>query len=198
MSRLIESVKLLDGRFQNLLYHEERMQRSLRGLYAITRPVRLEQYLLALQFPKEGLYKCRIVYDHISRETSFDAYQPKTIRRIKIIHDDDIEYEFKYRDRRAIDRLFRMKGDCDDVLIVKKGKVTDCSFSNIAFRKGAEWFTPVSALLAGTTRQKLIEKNIIHCREIAQDDIRSFDTFKIINAMLEFDSPEIEVSDIVF
>ena len=52
--------------------------------------------------------------------------------------------------------------------------------------------------LEGTMRQRLLDEKIIQLREIRSSDIRSFDTFRIINAMLEFESPEIEVSAIVF
>lgn len=198
MCRLIESIKLVDGKFHNLFYHEQRMQRSLEKLYGRSETVDLEKFLSAQAYPRNGLYKCRIVYDDVSRDTTFAPYTPREIRRIRIVEEDHIAYEFKFLDRQAIDRLFDQRGECDDVLIIRRGKVTDCSFSNIVFRRGREWFTPVSPLLKGTMRQQLLEKNKIREREILKSDIRSFDTFKIINAMLEFESPEIEVSDIVF
>jgi len=174
------------------------MARSLEMLFGMNRPVDLEKFLHGTQFPQKGLYKCRIVYDHVSRETTFSPYEARKVRRVKIVKDDYISYEFKFLDRGSLDRLFDLRGDCDDVLIIRQGIVTDCSYSNIVFRKGKEWYTPASALLKGTMRQHLMDKNKIQAREIHQKDIRSFHTFKIINAMLEFDSPEIEVSDIVF
>ncbi len=45
---------------------------------------------------------------------------------------------------------------------------------------------------------KLIRENRISVREIRKENVRSFDSLKIINAMLEFEGPEIDVSDIVF
>ena len=198
MSRLIESIKLVDGRFCNLFYHEQRMIRSLHALFGRAEAPGLEQYLLEQEFPKEGLFKCRIVYDAITRVTTISPYVPKKIEKVKLVSDDQIDYAFKYEDRSAIDRLFALRGDCDDVLIVRKGRVTDCSFSNILFRKGRAWYTPGTPLLEGTMRRNLLDKKIIQAREILKTDIRSFDTFRIINAMLEFDGPEIEVSDIVF
>lgn len=198
MSRLIESIKWLDGKFHNLFYHEQRMTRSLHALYGLAAPVGLEKLLGGVAPPAKGLYKCRIVYDDTSREVTFLPYKVRKINRLKVVEDNDISYAFKYADRKSIDRLFQQRGDCDDILIVKRGRVTDCSFSNIVFRKGGEWVTPDSALLKGTMRQKLIDENKIKTREIRPQDIRSFDNFRIINAMLEFDSPEIEVSDIVF
>ena len=198
MSRLIESIKLLDGRFHNLLYHEERMERSLKALHGTVKPVRLEKYLREHEYPQAGLFKCRIVYDGIASETTFTPYEAKTIRRVTIVEDDTICYGLKYEDRAAINRLFERRGDCDDILIVRQGRVTDCSFSNIVFRKAEDWYTPAAPLLKGTMRQNLIDRNKIRPGEILKADIRSFDAFKIINAMLEFDSPEIEVSEIVF
>ena len=131
-------------------------------------------------------------------EAGFEVYEPRTIRRIRMVEDDTISYAHKFLDRGHINQLVDRRGECDDVLIVKKGRITDCSFSNIVFLKGGQWFTPSTPLLAGTMRQKLIDENKIATREIHPEDIRSFETCKIINAMLEFGSPEIEVSEIVF
>jgi 4-amino-4-deoxychorismate lyase len=91
-----------------------------------------------------------------------------------------------------------LRDDCDDILIVKKGNITDSSYSNIVFRRGKNWYTPWSALLKGTMRQNLIDNNKIFQEQIELEDIESFKSFKLINAMLEFDGPEIDVSNIVF
>lgn len=198
MFRLIESIKFLDGEFLNLFYHEQRMAHAMKTLYGITQKFPLEKRLAQYAPRQQGLFKCRIVYDDKAHEITFTTYTPKTIRRIKVVVDEEITYEFKYEDRQQIDRSFALRGECDDILIVKGGLVTDCSFSNIVFRKGKAWFTPASALLKGTMRQNLIDKNVIQVREIQNKDIPTFETFKLINAMLEFDGPEIVVSDIVF
>jgi 4-amino-4-deoxychorismate lyase len=197
MSLLVESIKLLDGGFHNLFYHEQRMLRSLHILFGSHDDFDLEKFLHDLDFPEKGLYKCRIIYDDVSREVEFIPYQPKLINSLRVIEHDRISYEFKYNDRKTIDRLYQLKKDSDDILIVKKGMVTDSSFANIVFRKGKEWFTPWAPLLKGTQRQKLIDLNKITQEEIKAKDIRSFDTFKLINAMVEFDSPEIDVQNIV-
>lgn len=198
MSRLVESIKFQDGKHYNLPYHEERMARSLCSLYGVDRRIDLSVYLDQHPRPDKGLYKCRLTYDHRSHEVTYVPYEPKSIKRVKAVIDDDISYAFKFQDRQSIDRLFQRRGDCDDVLIVKNGMVTDCSFSNIVFWNGEAWFTPSTPLLKGTMRQKLIDEKKIACREIRAQDIRSFQTFRIINAMLEFSSAEIEVSEIVF
>lgn len=198
MSRLIESIKLLDGKFYNLFYHEQRMKHSLQILFGSKDTIQLEKLLHETNYPRTGLYKCRVVYDDASVEVNFAPYEARKIKRVRLVEDDAILYDHKFLDRRHIDRLFALRDECDDVLIIRQNKVTDCSFSNIAFRRGNQWYTPESALLKGTMRQNLIDKNKIQPQEIHKKHIRSFDTFRIINAMLEFDSPEIEVSEIVF
>jgi len=198
MSLLIESIRLNDGQFHNLSYHERRMAKAFRLLFDNDKPVMLADFLLASTFPAKGLHKCRVIYDDWSRRAEYTPYEPRKVERIKIVEDDEISYSFKYADRTAINRLFELRGDCDDILIVKQGYITDCSYSNIVFRKGGDWLTPSTTLLEGTMRQRLIDENKVIPRKIVKSDIRSFDTFKIINAMLGFDSPEIDVSNIVF
>jgi 4-amino-4-deoxychorismate lyase len=148
--------------------------------------------------PQRGLFKCRIVYDELLNDVEFVPYEPKQIRKLKVVEDNEITYEFKFADRSRINGLFELRGTCDDILIVRNDQATDCSFSNIVFRKGSTWVTPQGPLLKGTMRQKLLDNHLITERVILKRDISSFETYKIINAMLEFDSPEIEVSNIVF
>jgi len=198
MSLLIESIKLLDGEFRNLFYHEQRMNRSLKLLCGLQRHFNLEEFLKKIDRPREGLYKCRIVYDDESKEVEFLAYQPKPINNLRIIEHDRISYEFKYLNRKTIDRLYDLRKNCDDILMVKRGLVTDSSYANIVFRKGKKWFTPWSALLKGTMRSSLLERNIIKEEEIRLEDIKTFESFKLINALFEFDSPEQDVSNIFF
>jgi 4-amino-4-deoxychorismate lyase len=174
------------------------MIRSLQQVCGIDEDLNLEHFLGELDVPASGLFKCRISYDETTKDVEFIPYQQKKIERIKIVEHDRISYEYKFKDRRVIDKLFELRGDCDDILIVKKGNITDSSYSNIVFRRGKNWYTPWSALLKGTMRQNLLDNNKIFQEQIELEDIESFKSFKLINAMLEFDGPEIDVSNIVF
>jgi 4-amino-4-deoxychorismate lyase len=196
MSLLLESIRLSDGEFQNLFYHEQRMNRALKFLCGVQEHFDLEAFLSQIDRPANGLYKCRIVYDDSSRDIEFIPYQYKKIDSLRVVEHDRISYEFKYADRKLIDRLYALKKEYDDVLIVKRGLVTDSSFSNIVFRRGNRWYTPWSALLKGTMRSNLLERNLIHEEEIRVEDIKTFDSFKLINAMLQFEGPEVDVSRI--
>jgi len=198
MSQFIESIKLLDGEYKNLFYHEHRMNHTLKMLCGVTETFDLEEWLIHIDSPKNGLYKCRIVYDEEWREVEFLEYEYKPIKSLRIVEHDRISYEFKYLDRKRINQLFDLRKDCDDILIVKRGLVTDSSYANIVFKKDKTWFTPWSALLKGTMRAKLLQMNEIQEEEIRAEDIKTFESFKLINALVEFDAPEIDVSSIVY
>jgi 4-amino-4-deoxychorismate lyase len=197
MSLLLESIKLVDGEFRNLFYHERRMNRALKFLCGVQEHFYLEEFLKNIDAPAKGLHKCRIVYDDVSRDVEFIPYQYKTINRLKIIEHDRVSYEFKYADRKILNRLYDLRKDCDDILIVKRGLVTDSSFSNIIFRKGKRWYTPWSPLLKGTMRANLLERNLVEEEEIRVEDITTFDSFKLINAMVEFENPEVDIANII-
>lgn len=173
------------------------MIRSLEMLCGVEEDVILDQFLQELTTPQQGVFKCRIVYDDQTKEVEFTPYTIRSVKKLKIVENDRINYEFKYVDRKQIDKLFEEREACDDILIVRKGEVTDASYANIVFRRGNDWVTPWSPLLKGTMRQKLIEENKIIPEKILLEDIPTFKSFKLINAMLEFDSPEIDVSNIV-
>ncbi len=197
MSLLLESIKLIDGEFRNLFYHERRMNRSLKFLCGVGEHFYLEEFLKKLDLPRQGLFKCRISYDDYSTDIEFIPYKYKTINSLRIVEHDRISYEFKYTDRKVLNRLYELRKNCDDILIVKRGQVTDSSFSNIVFKRGKHWYTPWSALLKGTTRAYLLERNIIKEEEIRIEDLKTFESFKLINAMLEFDAPEIDIANIL-
>ena len=198
MSLLIESIKLSGGEYWNLFYHEQRMNRSLKILCGLREHFDLEAFLANIEKPVDGLYKCRIVYDDETKAVEFVPYQDKPVNTLKIIEHDRISYEFKYADRRIIDSLYALRRNCDDILIVQKGIVKDASYANIVFKKGERWYTPWAPLLKGTMRANLLERDIVQEEEIRADEIKTFKSFKLINAMFEFDSPEIDVSNIVF
>ena len=79
--------------------------------------------------------------------------------------------------------MFDQRGSYDEIIIIKNGKVTDCSIGNLIFRQGKKWYTPDSPLLLGTQREKLLREGKIQETTIFQEDIINFDEIKIINAM---------------
>lgn len=196
MSRLIETIRLFDGEFNNLRYHELRMDHSLKQLYGLTAKTELYPFLNALVYPQKGLYKCRILYDHQSRIPEFLPYTFKPVASLKIVKDDAILYDHKYANRSSINQLMKRKSECDDILIIKQGYVTDSSYANIAFKREGKWYTPHSYLLKGTMRESLLESGKVIEDEIKVGDIPNFEKFKLINAMLGFEGKECDISNI--
>ncbi|HTE29971.1 MAG TPA: aminotransferase class IV [Chryseolinea sp.] len=197
MSQLLESIRLLDGEFSNLSYHEQRVNRSLKMVFGVEHQLDFQSLLNKKDRPRKGLYKCRFIYDDSRSDLEFIPYQFRSIRTLKAVKDNNIHYPFKFADRAEINRLFESRGNCDDILIIKDGAVTDSSYANIVFRKEQNWYTPTAPLLKGTMRMCLLEKGIIKEHPIGVTDISMYEGFKLINAMLAFDSPEQPISNII-
>ena len=178
-SKLLETIRIEDGKIFNLEYHQLRLERSIQNadidLHEILSP------------PASGLYRCRVIYDEKSYEVSYHSYVKRSIKRLKLIENQDIRYDKKYLDRSAIDALFSQKGSADDILIVKNGLVTDTTIANIAFFYKNKWITPSKPLLEGTTRQRLLEEKKIIETQINTTDIFKFEKVALMNAMIDFD-----------
>lgn len=198
MFRLIESIRLQNGNFHRLNYHQHRMDRSVEELSGKKNLISLATGLGNYNPPQTGLYKCRVVYGGTIESVEFIPYEVKPVNTLKVVYDQEIEYPHKYTDRYKLNTLFSQRQLCDDILIVKDGFVTDSSYSNIVFYDGVNWITPSTPLLKGTMRQFLLDTSEIKVRPVRIQDIRSFKSFRLINAMLAFDGPEIDVSQIVF
>lgn len=197
MSRLIETVYLKDGEFRNLKYHQLRMESSLKELFGAPNNWTLENKLHASAYPESGLYKVRVIYDTEVKQIEFVPYQAKPVQSIKLISSDAISYAHKFENRQTLNELYQQRGNCDDIVIIKNGFVTDTSYANLIFRKGAEWFTPTTFLLPGTMRAFLLDSHQVKSTEIRVEDIVKYDSCKLINAMLGIDAPEIPVSSII-
>ena len=177
--KYLESIKLIDGELYHLEYHQKRVESVVgRGIY------RLQDMLVP---PSEGLYRCRILYDAISFDVEYLSYQKRKIQTFKLIHDDFIEYSKKYAERSPLENLLQHRAECDDIIIVKNGLLTDTSIANIAFFDGERWLTPKTPLLQGTTRERLLDEGKIEKRDIGLQDIQSFKKIALMNAMIDFD-----------
>lgn len=188
--KYLETIKALDGKIYNLEYHQSRLEKSLGE-----KTHRLIEHLAP---PLEGLYRCRVVYDFKSINVEYIKYEKRTTRRLKLIYNDEIEYAKKYSDRELLNTLFALRGECDDILIVKSGLITDTSIANVAFYDGKEWLTPKRPLLEGTTRERYLKNKKIVAKDIFVDDLPSFINVALMNAMIDFDIiPQQNIGEII-
>lgn len=182
MPLLLETIKIEDGEVSDLSYHQARCDKSRKALFNSTDRLDLSSLI---QAPPKGLYRCRILYDEKIHSIEYIPYSPKEIHTLKIIA-SDLEYDHKYANRDALNKLLQTHTDADDILIEKEGYLTDTTIANIAFYDGKQWFTPEKPLLKGTMRAKLLDVGFLHTRKIKKEDLKNYTQVALMNAMIGF------------
>ena len=185
MFQLVESIKVDNRTFFNLQGHSQRMHKARSDLFGTTDFIDLEKRLSIPECLTDVVHKCRVVYDVEIRKVSFEPYVYNPIRSLQLVVDNTAEYEHKYLDRAWLTALTAQKGTADDILIVKKGYITDTSRTNIIFFDGMQWVTPKTFLLNGTMRQQMLSAGQIIEKDIQAGDIKMFEKARAINAVLD-------------
>lgn len=194
MCQFIETIQILDGEVCRLEYHQRRMDATRVHFFGEKVPIDLGKLIVAPKITSE--IKCRIVYAKDIIDISYAPYTLRHIGSLRLVTDNEIEYAYKSTDRDRLSKLAAMKGTDDEVLIVKNGLVTDTSFTNIALYDGKKWQTPAHPLLEGTQRASLIDKGLLHEKDIHIEDLYKFQKLCLINAMIDFGKIIIPTSNI--
>ena len=168
---------------QNLEWHQFRFDFSTSKYYGKETAYKIEDTLSIPEKYSRGIIKARFSYNATEYLWNFEPYVLQEINSLKIIYDDNIDYQLKYSDRSYLENLYSKKGECDDILIVKNGMITDTSYCNIVFFDGTNWITPAFPLLKGTCREQLLHQKKIQAEIIKPDQLDFFKSFKLINAM---------------
>ena len=198
MCRLLETIKIKDGVMQNVFLHNQRMNNSRLMLFGKDNFINLEEEIDLEDDDFDGIFKCRVLYSNVIEIVEILPYQIKKINSLKMVFDDSISYAHKFEDRKDISNLYLEKENCDDVLIIKDGFVTDTSYCNIVFDTGTKLITPSTPLLKGVKRQQLLNEKIIEEQEIKHTDIKLFNKAFLINSMFDLDDKmEIAVKNII-
>ena len=183
----IEVVKVKDGVFVDPQPHKERVFCTTSNFFSEPLIVVLTDNMIPVDL-RIGIVKCRIVYNSKIVSIEFEPYKMRSIQTLAIVEDPTIDYSYKYLNRDSISKLFARREECDDILIVKNSMVTDTSYSNVVFKDSeGKLYTPISTLLAGTERQRLLEKGDIQEKEINVNDIRMYVGVYLINAMIDIE-----------
>ena len=188
MFPLFETIRIENGVPMNLEWHQERVNASFLMLYGNIEPHQLTRIVKVSEHDREGTVKCRLLYNDRNYRLEFEPYYIRNIKSLKLVQAEDLDYFFKFTDRSEINKLFKLKGECDDILIVKDGLITDTSYTNILFYNGTKWITPAYPLLKGTCRNRLLKKCIIVEENITPNDLRSYISFMLVNAMMDYDT----------
>ncbi|KAA3631327.1 MAG: hypothetical protein DWQ02_16525 [Bacteroidetes bacterium] len=194
---LLETIRLEDGVFHNLSYHQRRVQASSLELWGCPVMWNLGESIWIPENKRKDLYKVRVVYGPDTFKPQILPYTIRDISSLKLVFGDHIDYGLKYEDRSEINTLFDKRGDCDEILIIRDGLITDTSYANVVLFDGEKWYTPKYPLLPGTRREKLLHQGKILEADIRPQDLDDFLELRIINAMIDMDhSPSIPVSTI--
>lgn len=177
-----ETIKCEDYEIFNLEYHNKRVANTI-GLN-----INLQEYIYPLS---EDLLRCKVIYNDFEIiNVEYFTYKKRDISSFKLIFDDKISYSKKYLNRENLDKLFSQKNDCDEIIIIKNGIVTDTSIANIAILYKNTWITSKNSLLNGTTKNRLLEEKFLIEKEISLDMLKKASKIALMNAMIGFDIKE--------
>lgn len=199
--QFVETIKLKEGKPQHLTYHQARMERTIRHFFPDLADAAMPSLARALMpFAKtSGICKARVVYGPKGIEVAESSpYTMREMHSLQVVEDNDIDYTYKSCDRSPLNQLASQKGDCDEIIIIKKDLVTDTSFTNLAIYNGKEWLTPKHPLLMGTKRAYLLDQGIIQEADITIDDLMKAEKVSLFNAMIEFGDREIDIKNVQF
>ena len=186
MMNFIETIRVENGLIKNLELHIERARATATKFFGIEKEYEFGGLLSDCDLRRAtGVYKLRVVYSKEILGFSFEPYKMREIHTLRPVDGSGVDYSFKYESRGAIEALFQQRGDCDDVLIIKDGNVTDTSYCNFICFDGREFYTPSTPLLKGTKREQLLREGVIKEREIRIDDLNKYSEFYVVNAMFE-------------
>ena len=184
MCKLFETISIIDGQIQNIEYHQIRFNESYYKVWNKVSKLNLSDIIIAPN--NVGHVRAKFIYDNISHSIEYYQYVAKTTQSFKIVKSNNIDYSLKYLERKEIDSLLIQKDNCDEIIIVRNGLVTDTSIANIYFWDDTQWITPKQPLLKGTYRAQLLSKSKIIEKDIPLSDICKFKRIAVSNAMIGF------------
>lgn len=195
MEQYLETIRIEEGRACHLPYHNQRMNET-RAHLGLSDGLDLEAIIGDVSIYQQRT-RCRIVYDTEIRSVEFFPYQIRSVKTLRLVEDNQVDYGCKYADRSALNRCFTQRGACDDVLIVQNGDVTDTTIANVAFWNGETWFTPSTPLLKGTMRASLLDSHQIQEAKIRVEDLSHFSRLRLFNAMILFGEIELPIQSVL-
>lgn len=190
---LFESICFCDDQFPLLEYHLERMHRSCEKLFSSSFQKEHELLQVIKGIHSKEKMKVRVEYDPKHMKVTSTLYQPKEIRTVRLITNDEISYSLKYTNR---DVFLHYQHEQEEVLFVKNHLITESTFSNIACYNGKEWHTPKSPLLHGTRRRYLLDQHRILEKDLTIHELRNYSKISFINGMLDLDEMSFPVANI--
>lgn len=181
---LFETIAIIDGQPQNLYFHQQRMDFAFKYYLNVPNNVLLADIIQPPADFCQGLVRCRIEYNQFQQRINYFPYTPREIRRFQCVYTQNLDYRFKYNDRIQLDQL--NAGNCDEIIIINNGWVSDCRIGNLLFCKNHRWFTPADYLLKGTQLAALLAQQRVEPVHISATTLFDYDKIMVINALNPF------------
>ena len=174
-----ETLRVNDGKILNLEYHQRRVTKTRRFFgFEDTLKIQEEDFDL----PKNGEYRLRFDYAKDIKSFTCRALTCREFKAFRVVN-SNVKYAHKYANRDELDAL---KVDEKDLIIVKDGLLSDTTIANIALHVEGIWLTPKTPLLAGTTRDRLLQSGFLKCADLRIEDLKNAKNFAIMNALIDF------------
>jgi 4-amino-4-deoxychorismate lyase len=197
MYQFIETICYEQDTFQRIDLHNMRCNQTRNRFFGSLPPLDLGLFLSVPDHLKEEKVKCTVTYDEEIRTIEYVSYRIRPVNSLKMVYDDTIDYSFKYADRTKLSSFFQLRGQFDDILIIKNGLITDTYYANVIFLSDSIWFSPENPLLHGTRIENYFREKRVTPALLRPKDLTLFSEARIINAMISIeDSPVIPICNI--
>ena len=195
--QLLETIKCLNGKLHNLEFHQKRFNRARLHHFPGAVPISLKHSINIPEHAASGLFRCRVLYSITIEKIEFLPHEIRKVQSLRLVEQDDINYPYKYSDRKELEQLYQGRGDCDDILKIKNGFVTDTYTANPVFCDGSTWWAPETTLLEGTQRTRLILEGKLKLCSIRAEDLGKYRKVGLVNALQDMDDmPVVDIRNI--
>lgn len=186
---LFETIAIIDGKPQNLPYHQARFELAMRDYFHAPVAWQLADILTVPAEFQQGLVRCRMDYNAEAFQVQFFPYTPRKFERLQCVYVENLDYRFKYADRKRLDSLKTLQSD--EVIIINNGMVSDCTIGNLLFYRAGKWYSSCDYLLKGTQLSKLVDEGIVNLVKIPVSELKNYEKVMIINALNLFENGQI-------
>ena len=198
MCLFIETIRIDHGRVCNLSRHNRRLNDTRAHFWPESTPLQLSDYLSSpgcgAGITGAGIVKARVVYGEKGIEdVSYSPYTVQHVHSLALMQADTIDYTYKSAGREPLNRLFALRGACDDILIVKTRPADrHLHRQHRPFRRHPLVHAGTSPAERNQTGSLAGRRNLAG-KSIRPEDLPSFSTVRLFNAMIDWGELELPV-----
>jgi 4-amino-4-deoxychorismate lyase len=181
MFSFLESICISNGQAQHVDYHQMRVNETFDTFFPEWEPFDVWEEIEKVDLPKEGIHRFRITYTEDPQKIEVLPYEPKIVKTFALVDSGEIDYGFKWAERRFFQQILDAHPEADEVIFHKDGIIQDCTFANLAFLKDGIWYTPEAPMHWGTTRARLLVEDEVEETDILVSELDQYERICLIN-----------------